>query len=622
MSNNPGENKPEEKRNNIDSLRRAWAKSDIQRLAAKSKKKLEKLVDEEGFEKKLEHQARSKAAQRALFRSQKHGSSEISSEHIGAEAVYEAKAAVGTTKARSRRRQGFIGRTISLIKGLSAVKRSLKGRDYVTAEQKKKLQKEVLWDAWTPECQAMRDLADNTWDFISDFGSDAWDIVLFIADLVIKLGFFLATLGYFLYDVLWDVRLFLEEHKHKLFLWFSSLISAAAIIAITVSSVSAFEYSYYGKKRGVARSKEEVYRTITVLGDKLSEASGANVNLDVQRDMEFKRIYGFHLAVDTPDTILNTITYMKDFQADASAICIDGRTAVVLENADTANAIIDQYRKDFAGERTGVEYSLIKFMESVTVEPVQVLLGDIWNESDALHYLETGYTRELAEGEDAVPQINIYSVETATYEEDIPFEIEYIENTSLYADETKVFTEGITGKQMIVAKIVRYNGIEQEREILSSARTSNPINAVYYKGTKPLPESRGTGTFIFPLQDAYFWSAGFGEYYGVPGVNPVHSGDDFACPIGTHIYASDGGVVVYAGWDTSGYGLHVIIDHGGLYKSVYGHCSELFVQTGELVYQGKHIANVGSTGVSTGPHLHFEVRYKDVAIDPMSVLNR
>lgn len=101
-----------------------------------------------------------------------------------------------------------------------------------------------------------------------------------------------------------------------------------------------------------------------------------------------------------------------------------------------------------------------------------------------------------------------------------------------------------------------------------------------------------------------------------------HTGWDIATAIGTPISATANGVVVTAGMSSIGYGLHVIVDHGNGLKTLFGHLSSIEVSVGQEVYLGDEIGLVGSTGNSTGPHLHYEVRLNDAPIDPGPFLVR
>ena len=94
-----------------------------------------------------------------------------------------------------------------------------------------------------------------------------------------------------------------------------------------------------------------------------------------------------------------------------------------------------------------------------------------------------------------------------------------------------------------------------------------------------------------------------------------HYGIDLAKPNGSPLYASESGVVTYAGW-MGGYGYLIKIQHAGEYETYYGHCSKLLVNVGDVVNQGDLIGNVGSTGRSTGPHVHMEIRYQGTCLDP------
>ncbi|MFZ5390764.1 MAG: peptidoglycan DD-metalloendopeptidase family protein [Patescibacteria group bacterium] len=97
-----------------------------------------------------------------------------------------------------------------------------------------------------------------------------------------------------------------------------------------------------------------------------------------------------------------------------------------------------------------------------------------------------------------------------------------------------------------------------------------------------------------------------------------HTGLDVADKVGTPIYAAEDGVVSVAGWNRGGYGYYIIVDHGGGLQTLYGHSSKLFVSKGDRVSRGQEIAAMGSTGRSTGPHIHFEVRLNGRRVNPLS----
>ncbi|WAL58565.1 murein hydrolase activator EnvC family protein [Thermocoleostomius sinensis] len=115
-------------------------------------------------------------------------------------------------------------------------------------------------------------------------------------------------------------------------------------------------------------------------------------------------------------------------------------------------------------------------------------------------------------------------------------------------------------------------------------------------------------------------TSGFGyRVHPVLGYSRFHAGLDFGADYGSPIWAAKGGVVLFAGW-YGGYGQAVIVDHGSGITTLYGHASELYVSEGQTVQRGQLIAAIGSTGLSTGPHLHFEVRASGEPIDPLNYL--
>jgi LysM repeat protein len=141
---------------------------------------------------------------------------------------------------------------------------------------------------------------------------------------------------------------------------------------------------------------------------------------------------------------------------------------------------------------------------------------------------------------------------------------------------------------------------------------SNPASAKYYgEGAcgNVYEGAVGTGTFVWPTTD-----------HGVSGYtydSGVHPGVDISGAEGNPIYATDSGVIVYAGWSDYGYGYLIVIDHGTGWQSAYAHLSAVAVGCGQSVYQGGYIGAMGTTGNSSGPHLHFELIINGVKVNPL-----
>lgn len=146
------------------------------------------------------------------------------------------------------------------------------------------------------------------------------------------------------------------------------------------------------------------------------------------------------------------------------------------------------------------------------------------------------------------------------------------------------------------------------------------INSALKASTQQSVKYSGNGKFGFPLTSYTRVSSPYGyRIHPITGTKKLHAGIDYAAPYGTSILAAEDGVVLTSGWN-SGYGYCVTINHGGGYVTLYGHCSSLLVSAGQSVKRGQTIAKVGSTGNSTGNHLHFEVRINGSTVNPAGYL--
>lgn len=159
-----------------------------------------------------------------------------------------------------------------------------------------------------------------------------------------------------------------------------------------------------------------------------------------------------------------------------------------------------------------------------------------------------------------------------------------------------------------VASLASANGLSSRGTIYPGERLAIPAQ------TESV--SRGTSSYrlIWPVNGVITSGWGYRTRF-----EKFHYGLDIAANTGTPIKAVSAGVVEFAGWK-SGYGYCVFLDHGNGLKTAYGHASKLYVKKGQKISQGQTIAAVGSTGFSTGPHLHFEVRVSGKLVNPINYL--
>lgn len=207
------------------------------------------------------------------------------------------------------------------------------------------------------------------------------------------------------------------------------------------------------------------------------------------------------------------------------------------------------------------------------------------------------------------PELSVTRVEQIYLEESYDADEEIIDVDTWFTNQTEVLVQPSAGFRKAVMNVTYVDNKEVSREILKEEIVQEAVAKVMKRGTKIPP------TYMWPIYGGR-QTSGFG-YRKAPtaGASSNHKGIDLATATGTPVYASCGGTVTKAGWG-SGYGYVVYIDHIDGRQTRYGHLSRVLVSVGQKVKQGDRIALSGNTGVSTGPHLHFEMRINGTPVDP------
>lgn len=232
--------------------------------------------------------------------------------------------------------------------------------------------------------------------------------------------------------------------------------------------------------------------------------------------------------------------------------------------------------------------------------------NNTWIKDDSL---KIGDVLDLSESEP--PILNVNSVEQVTEIEDIEPPIEYKKSDSMKLGQQKVLSEGKEGQQQVTYRLVKRNGSLIEEEIITKKLIKAAVPTVILKGTKVI-RGEGSGKFSWPVTGARITSY-MGKRWG-----RAHNGIDM---IGnSNILAADEGVIEFAGFKSGGLGNAIIINHNNGFKTIYGHMKSLKVKKGQIVEKGDIIGIMGSTGHSTGTHLHFEIHLNGKLKNPTSYL--
>ncbi len=360
-------------------------------------------------------------------------------------------------------------------------------------------------------------------------------------------------------------------------------------------------------------------RILQNAGESISELSGLYI------DGEFE---GAISSRETLDGILESIlASYSDGSANErtefvqSVEIVDGLypTSAAISPVDlkkrlTAEQIVDKYYEVQAGNTLGG----IARKHNMTLSELRALNPTYV--SDSIHIGDKLLVQR------AQPRLQVQVVRTIVYEEEIPFETKKTYDSSKYVTYSSVRSSGKVGIQKVTAEVVYLDGIEQSRKVVSTKVTRQPTDRVLVVGSKEInpnaSKGEATGRLIWPLPGYRLITSDFGARESLRGYRG-HKGIDISGGgvYGASIVAADGGRVIEAGYHWS-YGNYVRIDHGGGLVTMYEHCSKLLVRRGDSVKQGQVIAKVGSTGYSTGAHLHFQVEQNGKIVSPWKYVSR
>lgn len=447
-----------------------------------------------------------------------------------------------------------------------------------------------------------------------------------------------------------------EDHKKGMLMVFAIAMMVVMGAAGVLNYCTAYEYSYNGQKLGLVKEKDDVLQITDLVQGALTEEKNMKIVIDAKDDITFHRKLALDESqIDNSEQVLKRLTYMGDLKVKAIGIYVDGKKIGAVQDRKTAEKALKDVADKYTKEGDNIEVESVRFLEKVDIKTANTDLEDLHSEKemvdllctsgeketvhkvvagDTLHSIAKKYdvwddqlladnkginSKKLEVGSNIIvkqqaPVLTYEVVEKITYDKVIEHKVEEQKSADIYEGMTETQQAGSDGLSEITARVTLQNGKKVEEEDLVTTVKEEPVTEVVLVGTKERPPTVGSGKYIWPLKDSFTQSSGFGSRWG-----RQHKGIDLAVSVGTTVYAADGGTVVEAQYSGS-YGNVVMIDHQNGQETRYAHNSKLLVKKGDKVYQGQPIAKSGNTGRSTGPHVHFEIRFNGEPRNPLNYL--
>ena len=438
------------------------------------------------------------------------------------------------------------------------------------------------------------------------------------------------------------------------------------------STTYAIEVDSSGKSVGVVADEQVYVNAQDLVRERFSTDLGADDNVS-SLSTSYKIVEAKPTDITDSQTVSDNI--VESTSSDSTYACgvyIDGEFICALKTETDAmqvfNNIIDGYQKESENDVVGFTQD-VKFVQGIYANNKETIwdsqqLADTLTKS---RYKERHYTvqegdtlsniaysngisvselialnpeheKEIHVGDDLlvagdVNYVNLKVVKTVVKNEEIPFKTVKTENSSIYKGTTKTTQKGVNGIDQVTYMVTYVDGVQTGIKEVSRTTVRQPVDQKISVGTKavvkqvkrssstgasysytPSTYVKSYGRLVWPAPGVYTVSSPFGPRWG-----SFHGGIDLSTGrAGSTIVAAASGTVTVASNGNSGYGTYVMINHNNGMETLYGHMiyGSICVSTGQYVSAGQPIGILGSTGNSTGPHLHFEVRINGTKVNP------
>ncbi len=430
-----------------------------------------------------------------------------------------------------------------------------------------------------------------------------------------------------------------------------AVITVLIVSLICLFGISTPGYAVYvnGSKEFALKHKGDLQKTLNKI--EAREEKRCRQDLELSSKVECKRGFVGRNQLLSSQEVEKKLAKVLEFKAPAAAIVVDGKTIAYVESKAAANSILNKLKKEYSQLEAGEKLTAISFAEKVKVKEEKVPVKKLVAGEEAYDLIRTGTSNPekyiVKEGDNlwliarrndmyvddivkanglttenlqleqelilvkSKPYINVIAQVKGEKTEVIPYQTKVIVDKNSPAS-IRIKQEGQNGERQIAYTASKRNGVIEKTNVIEEKILKAAVDKVIIKGNRVTQiASRGgsgSGSLDWPTYGRIT------QYY-----RSGHRAIDIGGNTGQAIRAADSGYVSFTGYQ-GGYGKLVVLDHNNGIVTKYAHCSSINVSTGQRVGKGETIAAVGSTGRSTGPHLHFEVLVNGSPTNPLNYL--
>lgn len=373
----------------------------------------------------------------------------------------------------------------------------------------------------------------------------------------------------------------------------SAVFTGALVCLCAMFFTAGYDVYLNGECVGSVADKSDFERITEEVNAAAREVSGSSYG-SIWYEPTYVMKISLRSAISSDDDLRASITKHSEVIRYGTTAIVDGNAVFTVGDKETLEKAID----DVIGSYGNGEAKLL----------TDVTFSGEYTEKNNLESYDSAYLKLRG-------LLKVETVKNVVYNEEIPFETSKVEDSQMYEGDEAVTVAGVPGKQRVVANVTYVNGIETSRNVVSAEEISPSCAQTVAFGTKKRPSDVGTGVMMMPF------NGGISSRYGErSGRRTSHKGVDLCGATGSPVVAADNGKVIQAEYRYD-YGNIIVVDHNNGLTTYYAHLNKINVAVGDVVEKGQKIGTVGSTGISTGPHLHFEVRRDGTPIDPYSYMN-